>query len=319
MNTTRIDELAAAWSAEDPDPALRTELEALLLRDPTARRRFLDHCVADMALAEALGSAAPSKSGKKSLPLRPRQKPTPRRAAAIGLWAAGIAAMLLVGIWFIPAGHSLRVTAGSVVADGRTIPAGGRVALPLRTATAGDLGVVLDDPVGIALSVKPGSTFTITAPGAIQLDSGHVTLEVDGKRAPPTAVRTRDLVATVMGTGFSVSCTTTSTVEVRHGTVRVTTSDQAIRTLTAGMHIEADQAGFVAPKPATPDLPPKPPLPPLQLILIAADGSHRPIDRIDQPIRLAANQPFSLRRNSGCAWRYAVYPLRHHHRTRTPI
>ena len=197
MTGDRLDELATAWSTDDPDPALRAELEELLRRDPTARHRFLDHCVAEMALVESLASAAKAKEVKDSQePLRispfTRWRSTTARAMAV--WAAGLAALLLVAVLLLPSRDGLRVTAGSVVANGQTLAPGSHVAVPLTNITAGADGVELDDLAGIVMRAGPGSTFAITTPGMIRLEAGQLTLEVDGKRAPPTTVETEELV-----------------------------------------------------------------------------------------------------------------------------
>jgi ferric-dicitrate binding protein FerR (iron transport regulator) len=297
MSTARIDELAAAWSVQDPDPALHAELEALLLRDPAARRRFLDHCVGEMAISETLGRAAPAIPRRARTRLRRAggRRPT----AAIVAWAAGIAALLLVGILLIPGGPTLRVTAGSVVADGRIVPVGGRVTLPLSTALAGEQGAALDDAAGVAVTIAPRGAFSIRAPGVIDLESGALTVEVDGRRAPPTSVRTRELVAHVVGTQFSVTRHAgTSAVAVQHGTVRVVTPDLSERAVTAGMRIVATTTGFLADTPTTPQ-PPPPALPPIRLLLINEDGSVGREVALDQPLRLPAERLFSLRAEVG--------------------
>jgi ferric-dicitrate binding protein FerR (iron transport regulator) len=310
MTSNRMDELAAAWSTDDPDPALRAELEERLRRDPIARRQFLDHCVAEMALVESLASAAQAKEVTDNqevtdnrAPLRWRPNRGSRRftATSIALWAAGLAALLLIGILLIPGSDTMRVTAGSVVADGRTISAGGRLAFPLTSATAGGDGVELNDPAGIVLRAGPDSTFAIATTGRIRLESGQLTLNVDGKRAPPTAVHTDELVVNVVGTRFRVARSATKTdVDVQQGTVRVTTPDHTVRELTVGMRIAADATGFISAEPPSTDpAQPKPQPRSMRLIVITEDLSQRILEQLDQPIRLPADRPFTVRAEVG--------------------
>ena len=93
MNPILVDELAAAWSFEDPNPALHVELEELLRRDPVARKRFLDYCVGEMALVDSLACAtatpvsAASASAAQPLRLHPRSRSNRRTARSNRLWA----------------------------------------------------------------------------------------------------------------------------------------------------------------------------------------------------------------------------------------
>ncbi len=296
MNPNRLNELAAAWSFEEPNPALRAELEELLRRDPVARRQFLDHCVGEMALVDSLASATatPVSAAPQRLRLRPRSKR--RTARSNWLWAAGlVAAALVVGLMplLVPGDQTPHITSGSLVVHGRSLPAGTRVVLPLTTAKAGDLGVEITDPAGISLRAAPGSTFAITAPGAINLISGHIVVDVEHGRAPPTAVRTNELVANVIGTRFIVTRSADwSEVEVERGRVNVSTPDEPMRELTAGTHIAADQLGFIIEEPPSDPTGIKPSL---SLVLIAQDGSERSRHDTEQPIHIPANQPFTLR------------------------
>ncbi len=299
MNPKRIDELAAAWSFEDPNPALRAELEELLRRDPIARKRFLDHCVGEMALVDSLASTTATRvapSAPRPLRLPARRHSNRRTARSNWLWAAGlVAAALVVGLipLLAPGDQTPHITSGSLVVDGRSLPAGTRVPLPLTTAKAGDLGVEITDPAGIKLHAAPGSTFAITAPGAINLISGHMVVDVEHGRAPPTAVHTNELVANVMGTRFVVTRSKDwSEVDVERGRVHVSTPDKTVRELTAGTHIAADQLGFILEEPPTDPTGIKPTL---SLVLIAQDGSERSRHDTDQPIHIPANQPFTLR------------------------
>ena len=298
MNKNRLEELAAAWSIDNPDPALRTELEELLRHDPTARRRFLDYCVAEMALVESLASAAvAAKSAAAKRPqLPPRRHVSRRTVLSNRLWATGlIAAALSIGIisLLIPGDQSTRITSGSLIVENRTISAGAQVIFPLTNAKAGDDGVVITDPAGIYFRAAPGSTFAITAPGSIELTFGHIILDVESGRAPPTVVRTSELVANVIGTRFIVTRNADwSEVEVERGQVDVNTMEGTVRKLNAGTHIAADKLGFIIEEsPSDPNAI----KPSLSLVFIANDGSERSRHGTDQPIHLPANQSFTMR------------------------
>ncbi len=300
MNKNRLEELAAAWSIENPDPVLRTELEDLLRRDPTARRRFLDYCVSEMALVESLASAAAAVKPAVIKPAagnRPRRHPSRRTVWPNRLWATGlVAAALIIGIisLLVPGDQSKRITSGSLVVDNRTISTGAQVEFPLTNAKAGENGVEIIDPAGINFRAAPGSNFAITASGAIELTFGQIILDVESGRAPPTVVRTNELIANVIGTRFIVTRNSDwSEVEVERGQVNVNTAkDDTVHKLKAGAHIAADQLGLIiVESPSDPNAI----KPTLNLVLIANDGSERSRHETNQPIHLPANQPFTLR------------------------
>ncbi len=311
MNTQRLDELAAAWSSGDQDPVHHQELETLLRDDPAARRRFVDHCVAEVALIKTLtaGAAAVTSSALRhpsSRRLRPVQRTRRQRLPAMGWWAAGVsaaaAALVIAVLTQSPTTvDGPRVAAGSVVAHGRVIAPGGRLGLPVTNARSGDDGLELSAHAGIRLQTQPDTRFTITAPGALDLDSGEVVLDVERGRAPLTTVRTAELLTEVLGTRFSVQRRDgISELAVERGRVRVTARDGAMRDLTAGMRIAADHRGFIIEEPA----PARPATPsgtaPVSiaitgLILLDASNGNGQRLPLDQPIRLRADQDFTLR------------------------
>jgi ferric-dicitrate binding protein FerR (iron transport regulator) len=289
MTGDRLDELASAWSIDDPDPAVRAELEDLLRRDPVARRRFLDHCVAEMALAESLNAttATAGSDRKAVLRLPPMGGTTPHRTWRWAGWAAGIAALLMFTILLFPSSKALQVSAGSLTVAGQTIPSGGRVDLPASTAVAGAEGVTLESENGISLRADPGSAFSVPAVDLVHLDSGQLSLDIDGKRAPPIVIHTAEMQVQVVGTRFSVARRATKTnVAVEQGQVRVTTTGQQVQLVSAGMRVTADASGFA------PDAPPS-----LlqQMIYLADDQTRHVIAHPDQPIRIPAARPFTLR------------------------
>jgi ferric-dicitrate binding protein FerR (iron transport regulator) len=305
MSVTRMDDLTVAWLNDKISAAERAELEDILLHDPDARRRFLDHCVGEMALVESLTTTAhlrknyekmgvkPEKTrSSRRLKIRPRSRPS--RAIAINLVAAGIAALLLIAVLLIPSGHSLHVTGGSLVVNGQVVPTGARITLPLTDIVASSTGAELKDPVGIILNAGPESHFAIRAPGEISLESGQLTLHVDKQRAPATSVQTGELVVQVVGTHFHVARNLTrSDVDVDRGTVRVSTTattQQETRLLTAGMHVAANDHGFIDAKPKQ-----TPSESNLRLVVLFSDGSQRSHDQFDQPLRLPSGRPFTLR------------------------
>ncbi len=290
MSTDRFDELAAAWSIGDPDPAQRAKLEDLLRRDPVARQRFLDHCVAEMALVESL-AMTPQTAGAvgRPEPLRLNEAPAARRHTIVPpvSWAAGIAAVLLIALLSTPLRAPATVTAGELLVGGRTIGPGSRVVLPLANATAGAAGATLDTS-GIVVEAGAGTAFAISAPGSIRLQSGQLQVAVDGNRAPATTVYTDELTVAVAGTRFSVVRDAAHTeVDVQQGRVRVTTAGQQVQELSAGMQIAADSSGFVTAERQRTWL--------VRLTYLADDLSQRVIDRLDQPIRVPADRPFTLR------------------------
>lgn len=291
MTGDRLEELAAAWSTDDPDPALRAELEDLLRCDPAARRRFLDHCVAEMALVDSLASVAKAREvGDRAATLRlpPTGGTAPHRPLAWVWWAVGIAALLLVAVLFFPTGVALQVKAGELTVAGQTIPAGGRVVLPVSTALAGVQGVELESATGLSLRAEPGTTFAIAAADRVHLDSGRLTLDIDGKRAPPIVIYTDEMQVQVVGTRFSVARRAAKTnVAVEQGQVRVTTTGQKVQLLSAGMNAAADATGFIAPDGPSSML--------QQMIYLAEDRTQHIITPLDQPIRVPANRPFTVR------------------------
>jgi FecR protein len=297
VNRNRINELAASWSSEDPNPALRTELEELLRRDPIARRQFLDHCVGEMALVDSLASSSAipvATATPQPLRVRPRQHGKRRTSRSNWWWVAGlVAAALVLGLipLLAPGDQTPRITSGSLVVDNRSHIVGTHMTLPLINAKAGDNGVDILDPAGISVRAAPGSTFSISAPGAIQLAAGYLIVDVDHGRAPPTAVRTNELVANVTGTRFIVNRSSNwSEVEVERGHVRVSTPDQAVQELSAGAHIAADKLGFIIEEPSDQAANATT----LSLILIAKDGTELSRHDTDQPIHLPANQLFTM-------------------------
>lgn len=326
MNPQRIDTLAASWSTGDPDPAITAELESLLLQDPAARRRFLDHCVADMALMAAITEANTAVSAetptgrhrRRSMPLRRHRPTTP-----LSWWGAGLAAaaaLVAVIVLLAPAeGPTLRIVAGNLLVDGRPVQTGSMLRLPLLDAVAGSDGVECTGP-GLHLQIDARTVFALPEPGSIQLAYGQLAVEVDRTIAPPTAVHTAELTAAVTGTRFNVQrANARSEVAVERGRVRVSCPDGIFRDLFAGEEIAADRNGFIMPQPLLqprprpqpqpqpPQLIPTPPIPPttvasldqpqvaLTLTLLDSTGNVLRSYTPEETVLVPADTPFTLR------------------------
>lgn len=288
MTTSRIDELAASWSADDPDPALRSELEELLRRNPDARRRFLDHCVAEMALVDALAgaTAAPADTSLNSFQAVPATIPrsrSPARWWAVGITAAAALVLVCLALW--PGGEPQRADSALVVAvigtaemekDGRRtllalnaqIPVHSRVLVPqgglLVLTYADGTTVAMDGATDLVLAHADGAKH-------LRIAQGHCRFVVTPQlAAQPLRITSNDAVIEVVGTTLVVTVDADTTdVDVKIGTVRISDQQGKTRLVQSG-ESQVITRGTLLPTTALPATVPPTTVLPTKLITPAA-------------------------------------------------
>lgn len=273
-----LDDLAVAWACGEDPPGL----EERLRRDPEARRRFLDHCVAEMALVEALAGERPQVTAPAG---RRRGRPRTRPVTAWWPLAAAAAVLLLAGaiLWPTrPEPPTIRLVTGELAQAGRRLETGARIPLPTDHLLAGGTGAELALDPGVRIGAGPDASLALVDGGRIELASGRVRVEVDGAQVARLAVGTDELLAEVVGTVFTVERQDgLSRVQVERGRVRVSAGERR-RELTAGAWICADAGGLLDRE---------------RLALALVDGTAAGERRFPAPVTVPvpAGQAFSLR------------------------
>ena len=279
----RLDELFVRYWDNVLTPAETDELAQLLATDPAARDWFQFLCVQAVASADL-----PAGEPVRDLPAVPRPDPVPRkqgwsRRRAIGLVGGGLAAGIggvALGRWLWGAWAEERVQVIAVqgrvlvrTADGRTVPAEGRVPAGATVSTQGVSSLAV-------LAYPDGSKVSLLGDSAITLDHGGRELRLHQGTAnanlrPRSDAGNRLTLITALVTlaGVSDSVITlgqgkrSTEVEVHQGTVSVAAAN--------GSQLAVVRGG--------------------ELLTVGANGAHRqeptPPPRSDFAWNLAAALP----------------------------